>query len=42
MQISTDTVQVHGGNGYYNKYPNERLFRQAKIQEVMEDTSQVL
>jgi alkylation response protein AidB-like acyl-CoA dehydrogenase len=41
MEITTDAVQVHGGNGCYNKYPVERLFREAKILEIIEGTSQV-
>lgn len=40
-QISTDAVQIHGGNGCYNKYPVERLFREAKILEIIEGTSQI-
>lgn len=41
MEITTDAVQVHGGNGCYNQYPVERLFREAKILEIIEGTSQV-
>jgi alkylation response protein AidB-like acyl-CoA dehydrogenase len=41
MEITTDAVQVHGGNGCYNKFPVERLFREAKILEIIEGTSQV-
>jgi alkylation response protein AidB-like acyl-CoA dehydrogenase len=41
MEITIDAVQVHGGNGCYNKYPVERLFREAKILEIIEGTSQV-
>jgi len=41
MEISTDAVQVHGGNGCCNQYPVERLFREAKILEIIEGTSQV-
>lgn len=41
MEIATDAVQVHGGNGCYNQYPVERLFREAKILEIIEGTSQV-
>jgi alkylation response protein AidB-like acyl-CoA dehydrogenase len=41
MEITTDAVQVHGGNGCYNKYPVERMFREAKILEIIEGTSQV-
>lgn len=40
-QIASDAVQVHGGNGCYNKYPVERLFREAKILEIIEGTSQI-
>jgi alkylation response protein AidB-like acyl-CoA dehydrogenase len=42
MQIAIDSVQVHGGNGCCNTYPVERLFREAKILEIVEGTSQVL
>lgn len=41
MEIAIDAVQVHGGNGCCNKYPVERLFREAKILEIIEGTSQV-
>jgi alkylation response protein AidB-like acyl-CoA dehydrogenase len=40
-QIASDAVQVHGGNGCYNKYPVERLFRESKILEIIEGTSQI-
>jgi alkylation response protein AidB-like acyl-CoA dehydrogenase len=42
MQVATDAVQVHGGNGCYSEYPPERLFREAKILEIIEGSSQVL
>lgn len=42
MQVATDAVQVHGGNGCYSVYPPERLFREAKILEIIEGSSQVL
>ncbi len=41
MAVTIDAVQVHGGNGCYNRYPVERLFREAKILEIIEGTSQV-
>lgn len=41
MEIATDAVQVHGGNGCTNEFPVERLFREAKILEIIEGTSQV-
>lgn len=40
-QIAQDAVQIHGGNGCYNKYPAERLFREAKILEIIEGTTQI-
>lgn len=42
MEIATDAVQLFGGNGCYNVYPVERLFREAKILEIIEGTSQVM
>lgn len=41
MEITTDAVQVHGGNGCCNVFPVERLFREAKILEIIEGTSQI-
>ncbi len=41
MKVTIDAIQVHGGNGCYNKYPVERLFREAKILEIIEGTSQI-
>ena len=41
-EISSDAVQVHGGNGISDKYPAERLFREAKVLEIIEGTSQLL
>ncbi|OFX86557.1 MAG: acyl-CoA dehydrogenase [Bacteroidetes bacterium GWF2_33_16] len=40
-KIASDAVQVHGGNGCSNNYPVERLFREAKILEIIEGTSQI-
>jgi alkylation response protein AidB-like acyl-CoA dehydrogenase len=41
MEITTAAVQVHGGNGCCNAFPVERLFREAKILEIIEGTSQI-
>nr|WP_246421918.1 acyl-CoA dehydrogenase family protein [Nocardiopsis mwathae] len=40
-RVASDTVQVLGGNGCWSGYPAERLFREAKILEIIEGTSQV-
>ena len=41
MKIATDAVQVHGANGFTDKFPVERLFREAKVLEIIEGTSQL-
>ncbi|MNC07495.1 Acyl-CoA dehydrogenase [compost metagenome] len=40
-QVTSDAVQVFGGNGCWNEYPVERLFRESKILEIIEGTSQI-
>ena len=41
MQTATDAVQVFGGNGYVKEYPVEKLFRDAKLLQIYEGTSQI-
>jgi alkylation response protein AidB-like acyl-CoA dehydrogenase len=41
MRVTTDAVQVHGGYGYTRDYPVERFFRDAKITQIYEGTSQI-
>jgi butyryl-CoA dehydrogenase len=41
MQVSTDSVQVHGGVGYTSEYPVERLMRDAKVLQIVEGTNQI-
>jgi alkylation response protein AidB-like acyl-CoA dehydrogenase len=41
MRVTTDGVQVHGGYGYVKEYPVERFFRDAKITQIYEGTSQI-
>jgi butyryl-CoA dehydrogenase len=41
MWITTKAIQVLGGNGYTKEYPVERYFRDAKITEIYEGTSEV-
>ena len=41
MWITTQAIQVLGGNGYAKEYPVERYFRDAKITEIYEGTSEV-
>lgn len=41
MRVTTDAVQVFGGNGYTKEYPVEKLMRDAKILQIYEGTAQV-
>jgi len=41
MATATDAVQVFGGNGYVKEYPVEKLFRDAKLLQIYEGTSQI-
>jgi acyl-CoA dehydrogenase len=41
MRISTDAVQIFGGNGYSKEYPVEKLMRDAKLMQIYEGTNQV-
>src|SRR6266849_6191648 len=41
MRVTTDAIQVHGGYGYINEYQVERHFRDAKITQLYEGTSQI-
>lgn len=41
MRVTTKAIQVHGGYGYIKEYPVERHFRDAKITEIYEGTSEV-
>jgi len=41
MWAATEAIQVHGGNGYTKDYPVERHFRDAKITEIYEGTSEI-
>jgi len=41
MWVTTKAIQIHGGNGYTTDYPVERYFRDAKITEIYEGTSEI-
>ena len=41
VRVTTDAVQVLGGNGYTRDYPVERLFRDAKVTQIFEGTNQI-
>ncbi|MDQ0339654.1 alkylation response protein AidB-like acyl-CoA dehydrogenase [Caldalkalibacillus uzonensis] len=41
MQVCNQAVQIHGGNGYMRDYHVERYFRDAKLLEIGEGTSEI-
>lgn len=41
MWVTTQAIQIHGGYGYVKEYPVERLFRDAKVTEIYEGTSEI-
>jgi butyryl-CoA dehydrogenase len=40
-QAARDAVQIHGGAGYLEDFPVERYFRDARITEIYEGTSEI-
>ncbi|MFQ6605123.1 MAG: acyl-CoA dehydrogenase family protein [Fidelibacterota bacterium] len=41
MDVTTDAIQIHGGYGYVKEYDVERYFRDAKVLEIGEGTSEI-
>ncbi len=41
MKAATKALQIHGGAGYISEFPIERIFRDAKLTEIGEGTSEV-
>ncbi len=41
MEVANQAVQIHGGYGYTKDYPVERYFREAKVTEIYEGTSEI-
>ena len=41
-EVANEGIQVHGGYGYTKDFPAERFYRDAKLSEIYEGTSEVL
>ncbi|WP_129116962.1 acyl-CoA dehydrogenase [Halegenticoccus tardaugens] len=41
-EVANEAIQIHGGYGYTSDFPVERYYRDAKLNEIYEGTSEVL
>jgi len=41
-EVANEGVQIHGGYGYVKDFPVERFYRDAKLNEIYEGTSEIL
>ena len=41
VDAANDAVQIHGGNGFSEGYPVQRFFRDAKVMEIIEGSTQM-
>jgi acyl-CoA dehydrogenase len=41
VEVTTEAIQIFGGYGYTEDYPVERYFRDAKVTEIYEGTSEI-
>jgi alkylation response protein AidB-like acyl-CoA dehydrogenase len=40
-RVCSDAIQIHGGYGYMSDYPVERIYRDVRICQIYEGTSDV-
>ncbi|MCY7295207.1 acyl-CoA dehydrogenase family protein [Alteromonas sp. a30] len=40
-EVANNAVQIFGGNGLWQAYPAERLYREARVLEIIEGTTQI-
>ncbi len=40
-RVTHKAMQIHGGNGYSREYPVERMYRDARVTEIYEGTSEI-
>jgi alkylation response protein AidB-like acyl-CoA dehydrogenase len=40
-EVCSSAIQVHGGYGYLNDFPVERLYRDVRVGQIYEGTSEI-
>ena len=40
-KVCSDAIQIHGGAGYIADYPVERLYRDVRVSQIYEGTSDI-
>ena len=40
-RVVTDALQIHGAAGYSTEFPLERLYRDVRVYQIWEGTSQI-
>jgi butyryl-CoA dehydrogenase len=40
-RICSDAIQIHGGYGYLNDFPVERIYRDVRVCKIYEGTSDI-
>ena len=40
-QVCSDAIQIHGGYGYVNDFPVERIYRDVRVCQIYEGTSDI-
>ena len=40
-RVCSDAIQIHGGNGYIADYPVERIYRDVRVCQIYEGTSDI-
>lgn len=41
QRVAYNAIQIHGASGYFDDYPLERIYRDARAQTIVEGTSQI-
>jgi alkylation response protein AidB-like acyl-CoA dehydrogenase len=42
FNVVNEALQLHGGYGYLNEFPLERLLRDARVHQILEGTNEIM